>query len=207
MTNDENLQDAPRDDQRPQAPGDQEPASAPSADEAIVTLETLTAERDDLLGRLQRVSAEFLNYQKRIERERAEARGFIVADVLSAWFDVMDDLELAISHARENHPADDPLLVGTEMVYRKALAVFERFGVAPIETTGQAFDPSVHEAVVSQPTAEAPPMTILAEIRKGYRTKDRVIRPSRVVVAAAPPVEDHATDEQPREEGDGHADV
>ncbi len=102
------------------------------ADETIVTLDALTAERDNLLSRLQRVSADYVNYQKRMERERVEARNFIAADVMSAMFDVMDDLELAISHARENHPADDPLLVGTDMVYKKALGVFERFGVTPV---------------------------------------------------------------------------
>ncbi|MFW6155367.1 MAG: nucleotide exchange factor GrpE [Planctomycetota bacterium] len=190
-----------------QQQGDQA-REAPAPEETLVTLESLAAERDNLLARLQRVSADYVNYQKRMERQRAEARGFIVADVVSPLFDVMDDLELAISHARENHPADDPLLVGTEMVYRKALAVFERFNVTPIETTGQTFDPSVHEAVVSQPTADAPPMTILAEVRKGYRMGDRVIRPSRVVVAAAPAVEDNAPGEQPgEEEGNDHADV
>jgi len=203
--NDDDLQNAQQADQEPQAAeGEQH---APAAEETIVTLESLAGERDNLLARLQRVSADYVNYQKRMERERVEARGFIVADVVCAMFDVMDDLELAVSHARENHPADDPLLVGTEMVYRKALAVFERFGVTPIETAGQAFDPSVHEAVVSQPTADAAPMTILAEVRKGYRMRDRVIRPSRVVVAAAPAGEDNASNEQLGEEGNDDADV
>ncbi|NLF31893.1 MAG: nucleotide exchange factor GrpE [Planctomycetes bacterium] len=203
---DENLDNAPQGEEQPQA--GEEPQQAPAGpEEAIVTLESLAAERDDLLARLQRVSADFVNYQKRMERERMEIRGFIVADVLSAMFDVMDDLELAVSHARENHPADDPLLTGTEMVYRKALGVFERFGVTPIDAAGRAFDPSVHEAVVSQPTDEAPPMTVLAEIRKGYRLRDRVIRPSRVVVAAALPDEDNGPREQPGEEGNDHADV
>ncbi len=206
--NDEDLHTDRQGDPDEQPPAAEGAEQAPSAEEAIVTLEALTAERDDLLARLQRVSADYVNYQKRMERERAEARGYIVADVMAAMADVMDDLELAVSHARENHPADDPLLAGTEMVYRKALAVFERFGVTPIETAGQTFDPSVHEAVVSQPTDASPPMTILAEVRKGYRMGDRVIRPSRVVVAAAPAVEDNASGEQPgQDKGNDDADV
>jgi len=173
-------------------------------------LAELAAERDDLLSRLQRVSADYLNYQKRVGREKSEARDFIVADVLAAMFDVMDDLELAISHARENHPADDPLLVGTDLVHQKALEVFKRFGVEPIEIDGVAFDPSLHEAIASEPTDEFEPMTILKEIRKGYRMGDRTVRPARVVVAVAVEAEDNAQPEARTEqpsEGAEDADV
>jgi molecular chaperone GrpE len=172
-------------------------------------IETLTTERDDLLGRLQRVSADYLNYQKRVGREKAEARDFIVADVLAAMFDVMDDLELAVNHARQNHPADDPLLIGTDLVHQKAQGVFKRFGVERIVAEG-TFDPALHEAIVSQPTDEVEPMTILSEVRTGYRMGERVVRPARVIVAAAATNDDNAASDcetADRPEGANDADV
>ncbi len=147
--------------------------------------QALQAERDDLLARLQRVSADYINYQKRIQREAQEARQFGNAELIKSLLVVVDDLERAIEHARANHPADDPLLVGTELVYRKALEVLSSFGLTPIAANvGEAFDPAIHEAVLQQPSAEAEPMTILAEAQKGYTLHGRTLRPAKVVVAA-----------------------
>lgn len=165
------------------APG----ARAEAMDDAAGTgLEELRAERDDLLGRLQRLGADFQNYQKRIRRDMDQASEYAHADLLKALLPVLDDLERAIEHARSNHPADDPLLVGVELVQRKAIETLGRFGLEPIATQGRPFDPDVHQAIVRQPTGEAEPMTVLAEVEKGYRLKGRVLRPAKVVVAVAP---------------------
>ncbi len=155
-------------------------------------LEAANTERADMLSRLQRVSADYMNYQKRVQREKSETRDFIVGDVVAAMLDVMDDLQLVIGHAQQNHPADDPLLAGAQMVANKAAATFKRFDVEPIETEGRAFDPQLHEAIQTQPSADVEPMTIMAEVRRGYTLKGRTLRPSRVVVAQAVPQEDHA---------------
>lgn len=154
-------------------------------------LEVVTAERDEYLSRLQRVSADYLNYQKRIQKEMTDAREYAIADFARAMLDVLDDLERAIEHARANHAQDDPLLVGTDLVYRKALEALKRFGVEPIEAEGHPFDPSRHEALMRQPTAEAEPMTVLAVAQKGYQLKDRTLRPSKVIVAAEPEHQDN----------------
>ncbi len=167
------------------------------------SIEALQAERDDLLGRVQRVSADYLNYQKRAARDMEEARQYANADLAKAMLDVLDDLERAVEHARANHPEDDPLLVGTDLVYQKALAALKRFGVEPVESLGCPFDPVLHQAVLQQPTPDVEPMTVVAEAQRGYTLHGRIIRPTMVVVASAPePAEDTAPDaDEPTQEG------
>ncbi|NQU76390.1 MAG: nucleotide exchange factor GrpE [Planctomycetes bacterium] len=164
--------------------------SSPSGEgTAGSSLEELTAERDNLLARLQRVSADYLNYQKRALREIEEARQFAVTGPILALLDVMDDLERAIEHARANHDSGDPLLVGTDLVYKKALDVLKRFSVEHIEALGRAFDPAMHDAILQQPAENVEPMTVISEVQKGYVLKGRTIRPAKVVVAVSPAAE------------------
>jgi molecular chaperone GrpE len=152
----------------------------------LEVVENLRKERDDLLARLQRVSADYLNYQKRVHRDSQEAHGRGVAEVAKAMIDTLDDLERAIEHGRANHPPDDPLLVGTELVHANALAKLKQFGIVPMSTEGMAFDPRIHEALMHQPTDQAPPMTVLKEVQKGYTFHHLLLRPAKVIVAAAP---------------------
>ena len=148
---------------RPGGPGAARRVPAPvaqpqpaEAEKAPPTLEqqlaAALAERDDLLGRLQRVSADYLNYQKRVQKTIEEAHQFANAELLKSLIDVVDDLERAIEHAQANHPADDPLLVGTKLVFQKAMDLLKRHGVEPIEAQG-AFDPAIHQALM-QPAAQ-----------------------------------------------------
>lgn len=176
--------------------GAAEPADeAAAAPDAAGETAALRAERDELLGRLQRVSADYANYQKRVRRDIEEAQHYGAAGLIRAIIGVLDDLERAIEHAKANHPADDPLLVGTQLVYDKAQDVLRRFGVETVDASGE-FDPAVHEALMQQPTVEAPPMTVLSEVQKGYTLKGRTIRPAKVIVATAPP-EDADEDDRP----------
>ena len=166
----------------------------------------LAQERDDLTARLQRVSADYLNYQKRVQRDIDEIRRFGITDLVRALLDVLDDLERAIAHAAENHDPDDPLLAGTRLTYEKALDVLNRFGVEPIEAEGQPFDPARHEAIARVPSADVEPMKILTETQKGYILSGRTIRPSKVIVAVEMPAE--AEDEgETDQEASANADV
>jgi molecular chaperone GrpE len=126
------------------------------------------AERDDLLRRLQHVSADYLNYQKRIQKE------------------VRHDVEKALEAGTANHPTDDPLLAGLRLIQQKALAALGPFGLAPIECLGKPFDPDRHSAVVQEATSDHPPNTVVREFRKGYTVQGRMIRPSMVAVSVAP---------------------
>ena len=151
----------------------------PSVEEQLAALE---AERDEHLNDLKRVAAEFENYRKRVLRDQeslvARAHERLVKELLP----VLDDLERALAAAEEHEEAK--LEEGVRLVHAELAAALEREGLAEIETNGQ-FDPHVHEALLSQPS-EAEEGSVLEVVQKGYRLGDRVVRPARVVVAAAP---------------------
>jgi len=146
----------------------------------------VAAERDDLLGRLQRVSADYVNYQKRIQRDIDEARTFANADLIKGLLPVLDDMERALEAARENHGEDDPLFAGLQLIHDKALETLRQFGLATISAVGEVFDPDRHAAMLQQPTDEHPPQTVLTELQKGYALQGRTIRPAAVVVSKEP---------------------
>ena len=182
----------PRDE--PEAPC--QPGAKPEAARPVDEMEALRAERDDLMARLQRVSADYLNYQKRIQRDVAQAREFANENLIKALLSVLDDMERALEAARSNHAPDDPLLTGMELLHDNFLTLLGRFGLEVVEAEGKPFDPELHSAMMREPSAEVPPGTVLRELQKGYRLKDRTLRPSAVVVSAAPgEIEDRAEDE------------
>jgi len=146
-------------------------------------------ERDDLLARLQRVSADYLNYQKRQQRIITEARDFATADLVRELLAVLDDMERAMAAAQANHDADDPLLAGMKLVYDKALEVLTRHGLRQIDAIGEPFDPQRHEAMMQEPSDAHQEPTVLRQLQRGYELKGRVLRPARVVVSGPPPIE------------------
>jgi molecular chaperone GrpE len=164
---------------------------------------SLEAERDDLLARLQRVSADYVNYQKRAARDVEQAREFANEGLIRDLLPVLDDMERALEAARKNHSEDDPLLRGMQMVHDKAMACLGKSGLTPIQAEGETFDPERHAAMLQEPSGKFPPMTVIRELQKGYVLKGRTIRPSAVVVAA-PPEEAPGSEqaEQPADEGE-----
>jgi molecular chaperone GrpE len=154
--------------------------------------QSIEAERDDLLARLQRVSADYVNYQKRVQRERVDERAFAQADVIKALLGVLDDMEHALA-AVSDADEDDPFYRGLKMVHDKMLETLGQFGCKVIEAQGQPLDPERHAAIMQQPS-EDEPNTVLAVVQQGYELNGRVLRPAGVVVAVeAPQAED--TDE------------
>jgi molecular chaperone GrpE len=157
------------------------------AERAIAELEErvarLEAERDEYLADVQRVAADFDNYRKRAAREPeslvARAHERLVKDLLP----VLDDLERALEAAEQHEEAK--LEDGVRLVHRELRDTLEKEGLVEIETDG-AFDPHVHEALLSQPSEEDDG-AILQVIQKGYRLGDRVLRPARVVISQEAP--------------------
>src|ERR671922_2660495 len=144
----------------------------------------LEKERDEYRNDLQRVAAEFENYRKRVARDQeslvARAHERLVKELLP----VLDGLERALDAAARHSESDSlKLEEGVRLVHRELASALHREGVAEIETNGH-FDPHVHEALLSQPS-EADEGSIVEVVQKGYRLGDRVLRPARVVVAAA----------------------
>jgi len=176
----------------PQAPAEQ-PAQPAPPDE----LAQLKAERDDLLARLQRVCADYLNYQKRAQRDIEEAHKFANAELIKSLLGVLDDVERVLEAAKANHSEDDPLLVGARLVHDKALATLGEFGLEAIKAAGERFDPHRHLALMQEPSDEHPPGVVLAELQKGYQLEGRTIRPTSVVVSTGPATQ-QAGQEQPQ---------
>jgi molecular chaperone GrpE len=190
------------------APASQEGAAPPLPDpsppgETVQNLragpDALQAERDDLLARLQRLSAEFVNYQKRVQRDIAQAREFANEELIKSLLPVVDDMERALNVARQNQPADDPLRAGMELVHSKALQTLERFGLTRISAKEELFDPERHAALMEQPSDRHPPRTVLQELQAGYQLKGRTIRPAHVVVSKEHEPAAQAKDEDQKE--------
>jgi len=154
------------------------------AAESETPLRALAKERDQLLDRLQRITAELENYRKRVGREREQWRQYALEDFLRDLLATTDSLERAIQAARRTGDLDG-LLAGLELIDRELHQTLERYGVQPIEALGQPFDPFEHEAVETEPAGEEPPGTVTAVLQRGYRLHDRVLRPSGVRVAQA----------------------
>jgi len=146
-------------------------------------LGTLQAERDELFDRLQRLAAEFDNFRKRAAREQGEVIARANERLVKELLPVLDDLGRALEAGAEHEEAK--LEEGVRLVHRSLASLLEREGLAEIETDGK-FDPHVHEALLAQPS-ELEEGSILEVIQKGYRLGERVLRPARVVVSAAPP--------------------
>jgi molecular chaperone GrpE len=144
-------------------------------------LETLRKERDDLVGTLQRVQAEFENYRKRAARDQQSLVARAHERLVKELVPVLDDLERALEAAEAHEEAK--LEEGVALVARSFADILRKEGLQEIPTDGR-FDPHVHEALLSQPSDEEEG-TVIEVIQKGYRLGDRVIRPARVVIAAA----------------------
>lgn len=164
------------------AEGEQDQA-APAAEGPVAAL---TKERDDLLARLQRVSADYLNYQKRVQRDGEAARQFANKELMTSLLGVLDDMERALAAARESHDDDDPFLTGMQLVHDKAIETLGKFGLTVIHAEGKPFDPELHSAMMQQPSEDLPPQTVLTEVVRGYQLNGRTLRPAGVVVSVAP---------------------
>ena len=148
-------------------------------------LEAARAERDENYNLLLRSQAELENYRKRVNREREEDARYRALPLVKDLLPAIDNLHRAVQAANQTGSADD-LIRGVEMVLRQFDDALARHEVKPIAAEGEAFDPNRHDALTQVPAPEKEPMTILQEIERGYTLHDRVIRPSKVIVAAPP---------------------
>jgi molecular chaperone GrpE len=149
-------------------------------------LQAATAKADEYLAALQRERAEFANYRRRTTEERTAMLGLAGEDLIRKVLVLADDFDRAIE-ARPEAIADDPWVDGVVAIDRKLRALLESEGVSQIDASpGTPFDPREHEAIVTAPGTGRPEGEIVEELRRGYRLRDRVVRPALVAVAAAP---------------------
>ncbi len=148
-------------------------------------LADVSARNEEHLYNWQRSAADFSNFKRRTDEERATIGQFSNAILIGKLLSVLDDFDRAL----ESVPPDqvtNPWVEGMEHVERKLRGVLESEGVTAIEALGLTFDPNLHEAVVHEDTAEHPDNQVIGELQRGYRLHDRILRPSLVRVANNP---------------------
>ncbi|MCG5054743.1 MAG: nucleotide exchange factor GrpE [Myxococcales bacterium] len=170
-----------------------------AAETAPASLEARLAqaerERDDNRERMLRIAAEFENWKRRARRDQDDAQFKAKEQVLKDILEVADNLERALSSMGESTDAK-AVRDGVSLVLRLFQQKLERHEVRPIEAKGKPFDPRVHEAVASVPSADVPVGAVLEELVKGYNLGERLLRPASVVVALAPPAATPASGSQ-----------
>jgi molecular chaperone GrpE len=145
------------------------------------------AEAAETYDRLLRLSAEFENYKKRMQRQAEDHRKYANESIIKDLLSVVDNLERAVNASQQsNSEAGACMLEGLEMTLNEIRKVLKKYHVEPVEAVGQPFDPTYHEAVMQQPSEDHPDNTVIQEMQKGYMLHDRLIRPAMVVVAKAP---------------------
>ena len=150
-------------------------------------LKRVQEENNDLKDRLARRQADFENYRKRVERERTETYNRVVADVAGKLLGVLDNLKRALETEASVEASESDefrhFLSGVDLIYKQLSGVLEALGVKQIVAVGEAFNPHIHEAVITEVSDEVEPDTVIQEIRAGYRLGDKLIRPALVKVA------------------------
>ena len=134
--------------------------------------------------RFLRAQAELENYKKRVEREKSTLVKYGNEEFIKAILPIIDNLERALDHTPGENP--DGLLEGIKITLNQLLQVLEKFGVTPIASVGEPFDPSKHEAMMQVESTDHEPNTVVSELQKGYFLNDRLIRPAMVSVARRP---------------------
>jgi molecular chaperone GrpE len=165
-----------------------EAAAAPAAGE-IAELKTRAAKADENWERLLRTTADFENFKKRAAREKIESAQYASASLLQKLLPVLDNFESALA-AAQNTPVPPGGIAsfqsGVTMIQQQLKNVLVESGLEEIESAGRPFDPNFHEAVSEQESAEVPEGHVLQQLRKGYKFKERLLRPATVIVAKKP---------------------
>ncbi|MEE2678429.1 MAG: nucleotide exchange factor GrpE [Myxococcota bacterium] len=158
-----------------------------AADSSETPSEGQAGDLEETRERLLRLQADFENFKRRALKERTDAHQYGHENLVKDLLPTVDNLERAIDHARKSGGGDlESLLQGVELVERELLAALTKYGVVQIEALDKPFDPAFHEAMAQAPHESAPANTVIEELQKGYKLRDRLLRPSRVVVARGP---------------------
>ena len=161
--------------------------AAPSAETAQPEDETdgLQADLDRFRDLALRSQADFENYKKRAAREKEEAIKYANSSLLEKLIAIVDNFELGLEAARAEGEKS-PIFSGMSMVLKQLMDFLADSGLQPIDATGQKFDPNLHEAIAHEPSDEFAEGTVIRQTRRGYKMKDRLLRPSSVVVSSGP---------------------
>jgi len=151
----------------------------PASSERVSEVEKLRAERDVLVDRLARMQAEFDNARKRAQREQQDYRDYALTDTIKTLIPVMDSFDRAL----QSSPEKSEFHLGVELIHKQLQDALAKIGVQPIVAKGQPFDPRFHEAIEMVDTDAARDNEVIDELQRGYKLKDRLLRPAMVRVA------------------------
>jgi molecular chaperone GrpE len=172
----------PADEQEEETPTSSTPVEAgPSM--APAELQKLREERDTLLDRLARQQAEFENARKRATKEQQEFKDFATADAIRTLLPVVDNFERAL-RSSANQPSE--FRSGIELIYKQLRDALSKLGVQAVPAVGTPFDPRMHEAIEMVDRSDVPDHQVIEELQRGYRLKDRLLRPAMVKVSRNP---------------------
>ncbi|MEY2485782.1 MAG: molecular chaperone GrpE [Verrucomicrobiota bacterium] len=157
-------------------------AGQPEEDDPMAGLQ---ADLDRFRDLALRSQADFENYKKRCAREKEDAIKYANGALLERLLPVVDNFELGLSAAR-GESDQSPVLAGMKLVLKQINDLLMDSGLQPIDAVGHKFDPNLHEAIAHEPSATVPENNVIRQMRRGYRFKDRLLRPSSVVVSSGP---------------------
>ena len=152
----------------------------------------LTEELKEMSEKYLRLYAEFDNYKKRVNKDKEELLKYGQESILYELLTVIDNLELALKHASDE--VSTGLIQGVEITYKELMKTLEKFGLTAVEAEGKTFDPSVHHAMSQVERDDVEENIVVEEYRKGYKLKDKVLRPSLVSVSKKPPEDNGETE-------------
>lgn len=177
----------------------EEKGPAPKKDELRelrVQIEELQKEKEEIFSKLQRVSADYANFEKRAPKQIADTISYEKEKIIKSLLPALDNFEHTLQNA---HAAEESsvLVKGVQIIYDQMLGILKSHGVEQIEAIGEMFDPARHEAMTRRAEADQEDGVVLEEFQKGYKLNGRVIRPSKVIVnkLLSEEAEDQAEDE------------
>jgi molecular chaperone GrpE len=172
---------------------DRHPETQESTEKVSLSPDEIAAlikEKEEHYDRLLRTQADFDNYRKRVQKEQANLLRYGAENALVEILPVVDNIERAVSSAREHGESNAQLREGVELILNQFLDVLKKLGVTPIETVGHPFDPNKHDALLRVHAPDAEDGTVIEEVRKGYYLHDKVLRPAQVTVGTNESVEE-----------------
>lgn len=168
-------------------PATQAPVASALSHEQIEELQSRAAKADENWDRLLRTTADLENFKKRAAREKSEAAQYAAAALLQKLLPVLDNFEMALAAARNAKEAsNDSLQSGVVMIQQQLKNILLESGLEEIDAAGKPFDPNFHEAISEMVSAEVAEGFVLQQLRKGYKLKERLLRPATVIVAKKP---------------------
>ncbi len=168
-------------------------------DKLCQQIDNLQKEKDELFGKLQRVSADYANFQKRVPKQIADTICYEKEKIIKTLLPVLDNFEHTLQNAaavllRKDEAAGaenvDVLIKGVQIIYDQMLDILKSHGIEQIKALGQKFDPALHEAMMKKTRPDTEENIVLEEFQKGYKLNGRVIRPTKAVVSALPAEQD-----------------